>query len=1240
MRILVSFACVASRFHLRFPTFASPTVNLRAPPVLLCAALCLGLATVALRAQTAGPGERAPLGLEQDFLLHVWETADGLLPTTVRSITQTHDGYLWMAAYDGFVRFDGQRAVLFSGKNAPGLPIVPKGKKVFTDSSGRLWAATSEKRLFSFDQVAWHEYRPAHGWPGFVVESIIENNTGRLLFSGGKNLVQFSGGHFSPVALPELPPDFRPPLKAVFDSAGKLWLASPSHLWREDADGWKLVCVASDLKSPLEGLAPARDAGVWLATNHDIRKYLVDTPVKTLVRTEGFLGEDLELLEDFHGNLWAGSPSKGLRIYMADGRVVRAGRSADGLSPQITSIFEDRERNVLVGTDGAGLARFKPRPFAAWFGQLGGLAGALVDSIGEDPLGRILIGTEGSGLRREGGGAPPSLITTPDGTLGRNQRITSLLRTREGEMLAAVASKGLFRIEGENAVAIPAEPLNGELIRALFEDSHGRLWIGHDHGITVRDQGTFSRFQPGPAPVLTNVRAIAEDHSGTIWFVGREGLARSAAGNLALEPLPELHGHPNLLALFVDSGGALWIGVESHGLLRRQNGQSFLFTAAHGLPFTSFGAILEDGDFLWASGDKGIVRIKRASIDAVAEGRASRLELQLFNRADGLPSDACRRGYQPVAMKASDGQLWFATHKGAISVHPQEITTATYEPPATIEEIRAETQQIIVTPANRDHIDIPAGTRHMTIRCSVPSLGKPDYARFEYLLEGLDGIWHDAGGERVIRFYDLQPGKYRFDVRAIGTDGRFVEKPATVVLIVHPFFWQRLWFRGLCLVALLAVVAWAVWRSQQQRIRFQEEKLRAQEARAQLEMQLQQGQKMDALGRLAGGIAHDFNNLLTGVSGNAEILQSELPPRSRQREIVNDIVTAAGRARELVSQILTFSRQRPVESQALDPAPVLREALQLLRAGLPAMIELAADVPEKLPPILGDAAQLQRIVMNLGTNAAQAIGTNTGHIRLSAGECQVTPESPVAGVPSGHYVRLVVSDDGRGMDDQTISHIFDPFFTTKAVGQGTGLGLSVVHGIVESYGGTIAVESRPSVGTTFRIHFPVTDQAPPPPAVPPPAFVATSAPPAASPTPSLATQPETILLVDDEAVVLKVTRAMLQRLGYSVEAHTDSTAAAAAFTADPDHYRLLITDFAMPKLDGVELARRLWEVRPGLPAILYTGYGGRLTANEVTQMGFAELLAKPFTMDGLGEAVSRALKSQETTAVGTVQKMP
>jgi len=273
------------------------------------------------------------------------------------------------------------------------------------------------------------------------------------------------------------------------------------------------------------------------------------------------------------------------------------------------------------------------------------------------------------------------------------------------------------------------------------------------------------------------------------------------------------------------------------------------------------------------------------------------------------------------------------------------------------------------------------------------------------------------------------------------------------------------------------------------------------------------------------------------------------------------------------------------------------------------MIEVRAELPAALPPVLADATQIQRIIMNLGTNAAQAVGAAQGRILIRAGESS-------AGLPPSmtpvRCVRLTVEDNGRGMDNETLRHIFDPFFTTKEVGQGTGLGLSVVHGIVETHGGAITVQSRRDAGTTFQIHFPITAET-----------TAPVLPEANEPPPAGAG--EKVLIVDDEAVVLKVTRAMLTRLGYTVDACTDSAETLAAFMAAPQSYRLLITDFAMPRMDGVELARRIWKEQPGFPIILYSGYGGRLTPEEAIRMGFVRLRPKPFQLNQLAEAVQHAL---------------
>jgi signal transduction histidine kinase/ligand-binding sensor domain-containing protein/CheY-like chemotaxis protein len=1158
-------------------------------------------------------GEREPVGLENDFLLRVWESADGTLPTHVRSIVQTRDGFVWLAAYSGIVRFDGVRAVSFSGRNTPNLPLIPQVNHAYTDTEGRLWFSSLEGRLLGRTGSAWTEYSQAAGWPGFVATAFAEWQ-GRLFISGESQMVEGANGKFTNVVPPQLPPDFVPPLKVIADGAGNLWLTSPSHAWMREGASWKLMASASRFGSPIRGSAPARNGGIWVATERELRK-LPDTGASIpRQRPEDFRGDTVEILDDSRGNLWVGGANSGLRVWMRDGRVVAVGAKADGLEPRITSLIEDREGNILVGTGGAGLARFKPRPITMWLGQMGSLAGTIVNSVCEGATGDIFIATEGSGLRLVRNGRLPVPVTSADGALGAMTHVTSLLRLRDGTVIAAVDNKGLFRIEGETALPVPCEPLGKQRVRSLFEDSRGRLWIGSEGGIIVRAGDRSDRFPASGASPLHDVCAIAEDTQGTLWFIGQEGLARATAAGIEPASLPGIPKGANLLSLHTDREGALWVGVESQGLLRVKGGAGFLFTEKQGMPFLSIGAFIEDGQDLWLSGEKGLVRVKRVSFEEVAAGRSAQLELQHFNRADGLPSDACRRGYQPSACRSANGRLWFATHKGAVSAQTGEIVQAVYEPRAVIEEVVADGLPVPIDAAGAGEVRIPPGARHLTIRCAHPTLGKPEYVRFQYRLDGLDSLWHDVGSERVMRFYDLQPGSYRFLIRAIGTDGRFVEPPTSMAFLVQPAYWQTAWFRGLCAGALILLAGGVAWRMQRDRLARAAEKLREQEERARLEAQLQQSQKMEAIGRLAGGIAHDFNNLLTSVIGGADLLRTDLATNPESQQIALDILSAGGRARELVSQILTFSRQRPAERRVIDLAPAFHESLRLLRTGIPATIEMRIDVPEALPPVLADVAQIQRIIMNLGANAAQAVEGNGGRIVIAADEF-TADNSFVREHPKARpirYVRVAVQDNGHGMDEPTMRKIFDPFFTTKDVGKGTGLGLAVVHGIVEQHEGIIEVDSAPGAGTTFRVYLPISDASFEP------------------PTPrTLRLRPgsgQLIMVVDDEEAVMKVAKAMLEKLSYRVETHNGSQSALDAFTADPEKFTVVITDFSMPGRDGVSLARHMWELRPDIPIILYSGYGGQITPDDARAMGFVQMLSKPFQMQALNDAVVRALR--------------
>ncbi len=367
---------------------------------------------------------------------------------------------------------------------------------------------------------------------------------------------------------------------------------------------------------------------------------------------------------------------------------------------------------------------------------------------------------------------------------------------------------------------------------------------------------------------------------------------------------------------------------------------------------------------------------------------------------------------------------------------------------------------------------------------------------------------------------------------------------------------------------------------------------------------------------LAGGIAHDFNNILVGIIGYAELARARLPSAHPVGDDLSHVLSAANRARELVRQILTFSRKRPPEKQIIALAPIVRDTLKLLRATLPAAIEIRAELEPGVGSIFADPTQLHQALLNLATNGAHAIGGAPGRLVVSLEEMVATPALLEAHpcLANGRWACLSVADTGRGMDAETLQHVFEPFFTTKDLGEGTGIGLAVVHGIIEAHSGIISVESALGSGSTFRIFLPLASE----PVGPPPREENT---------------PEGngrhVLVVDDEAMVCEVARTFLEELGYQITTCQSPERALEEFTAAPAKYGALLTDLNMPHLNGLELIRRIranCNVGAALPCVLFTGFvGSAATEQEAMELGLREILNKPFTRHSLGLAIHRAI---------------
>ena len=389
----------------------------------------------------------------------------------------------------------------------------------------------------------------------------------------------------------------------------------------------------------------------------------------------------------------------------------------------------------------------------------------------------------------------------------------------------------------------------------------------------------------------------------------------------------------------------------------------------------------------------------------------------------------------------------------------------------------------------------------------------------------------------------------------------------------------------------------------------------AEQDKASLEAQLRESQKMQAIGTLAGGIAHDFNNILGAILGNAAIALEDVGrdhPAARNLEQIN---RAGRRARALVRQILAFSRRQPQELVTQPLGPVVEEALALMRSTLPAMVALNADLPDQ--PLHGhiDATQIEQLLMNLCTNAWHAMQGSTGQItvgleRVELDEASATRLGLSAGAP---YARLSVRDNGIGMDKATLARIFEPFYTTKPLGKGTGLGLSVVHGIVGAHKGAIAVDSEPGQGTTFHVYLPL---------VMPPALIDG---PAAEALLAPRGDGQHVLYVDDDDTMTLIVERSLQRLGYRVTTFDDAARAVAAVRAQPDNFALVVTDFNMPAMTGLDVARALIAVRPSLPIIISSGYITDDLRAQAKRAGVRRLLEKQFTIELLAGMVQEVL---------------
>ena len=794
-------------------------------------AASLAALAASLIALSAPPAAADVPELSSPYIIDVWETEAGLPENSATAMVQTPDGFLWFGTFNGLVRFDGARFSVLDTSNAPDLPSAAI-VNLYLDSRQRLWISTDRGLALVIDG-RWTRLGPEAGWVGNYVRTFAEGEDGEMfVMTFDRHLLRVADGRAVEIPTPVDGDPLRRGGYPYVDPAGTLWLLHPDFVGSWNGDGWQRRDRAFGAPAgDYVGAGPARDGGLWVLRAERLTKYLDGQPVAQVPVTTP-VQAFWSLHEDSTGTVWVTSFQAGLYRYSPHSGWLHL-TTANGLSYNgVRFAFEDRERNIWVGTSGGGLLRFKRRTFATW-GLREGLPERVVKSVAEIAGGRIAIGTHGAG------------VVTLDGTrvfgeAGVPAFVQSMLVDRGGQLWVGLYDRGLYRVGAadDHAEFLFPDSSGAWSVYALYEDSQGRVWAGGDRGVSVFDAQGRKSF---PLADGTSVRAILEDPAtGSMWIgTASAGLLKLIDGTFERVAAAAPLATSGISALHRRADGTLLIGTFDRGLAALSGERLVSIGQEQGLAPRGIGYIVDDRrGSVWLGTNRGVLRVDERQLADLVAGSRHSLDPRLYDRSDGLISAECPVGYQPTAIRDSAGRLWFATLKGVARVDPASVTVNTVPPVVRIDQVQLDDR--LVADAMRQPfssrvgpVTIPPGGRRVEVRYTALSYGSPEKLRFQHRVDGLDADWIDGSGERVAYLRNLGPGSYVFRVRAANADGIWSTSHATVALTVQPFLWQTTWFAVVAIGALTAAVALLAWQGSRFALRRQIEREAQERALAQ-----------------------------------------------------------------------------------------------------------------------------------------------------------------------------------------------------------------------------------------------------------------------------------------------------------------------------------------------------------------------------------------------------------------------
>ncbi len=1180
-------------------------------------------------------------GTSVGYHLRNWTTREGIPQNSVLDIAQAADGGLWISTEAGVALAYGDQFEVFELDEVPNL----NNNRIHSLASGRdgtTWLGVSAGQLLRSTGEGWEMIHSPWDENRNQIRDIVEDLDGGIWAASQQGIAIYQRSQL--VLLGDLHESVND-LEVL--STGEVLGSCESGLYqfRKGPEGkWAGERLVA---GPVGKLAELTDGRV--VYSRDSKLWNLDGTLFS----GGVSLRDGALEADLSGGLWA-STQEGLMHFDGQSWARPATQDPDALGPTtiINAIHVHPDGYVWIGTSRKGLFQLYPTPVRGY--PIEGEPAESINMVGVDAQENVwAFGT--------------STALLVDGKLQvvNGRGCNAAAATRDGSFFWTMGEEGLARFRDgqfENH-ALGAELPSG-LCRALLEDSKGHLWIGFLDRL-VRIEGSVVReVPPAPGSRFGQIRTMVEDPSGGIWVAGQTGLTRYMGQDVRHWRRGQEIPRSPVRALLATANGDLWLGGYGGGLSVLRNDEVTSFSSSSGLHENVVTAIHEDGQgSLVLLGNQGVSLVSLKELNATYDDPTHQLAVRLFDACPGLTTVEGNSVSASPAPRAADGTIWFPTLEGLVSYNPAQLLPRDSVADIYLSIELPNGRHVNTNPGEAYALELPADRRSFELAYRTPSFSPFSKVLYRFRLRGVNPGWNLRHGSGTAWFHRLGPGTYQFEIQAALKDHEWGPLHAGVNVVVLPFFHETLWFRilaGLAIGGLLyLVIRWRTrriarhnkWlasviadRTRDLRLQIREREgaeaslqaahdalelavlertrelastLKALEAdvahRESLEVRLKESEKMEIVGRLAGGIAHDFNNILTAVLGEAELARMEAAAADNAdlTMSMDNIASNVERASRLTRQLLAYSRQQVLQPIVIDPRRHLSGIEEMLQRLTPASVRLSIELAGEGNNVRMDPGQLEQVLVNLVVNAGEAM-QQAGEVRVWIEETTKSEaEAEELGIVPGKYVVLNVMDEGDGMRPETASRMFEPFFSTKYMSR--GLGLASVHGIVHQSGGTIEVRTGVGEGTTFRVLLPAVKDPVKQYVIPGPVEKVPSK------------EAARILICDDEEQVLNVLRISLERRGYDVQAVNSPRVALELVKTMEPKPDLLISDMAMPEMDGFTLARSVKEAIGAIPTIFITGYSLEVLAEGDVRPTGAILLQKPFTADELQARVDEAL---------------